>query len=98
MKDIDYQDESGRWWRVRVPDDCPVELYASGIPVGPPSLDSLEDMPEATKVRLHNELFHRGILTRRDALRFGKEIFAALQAAYRTDMQRIQTVFMEQGG
>ena len=65
-----------------------------GIPLGPPSLEHL-GLPLAVEVRLHNELFDRGLLTARDAQRRFKEIFAALQAAYGVDQARILGAYLE---
>ena len=98
MRDVDYIDDEGRSWRVRVPDDCPADRFPEGIPIGPPALTQLE-LPLAVEVRLHNQLFGRGLLTRRDVLWRPQDVFAALQAAYRVDVQRLQTLYLtEQGG
>ena len=92
MREVDYSDGAGRRFRVRVPEGCPVELYPSGIPVGPPSLGGL-GLPLEVEVRLHNELHARGFLTARDVRRRPQEVIAALQAALRLDLQRIQQVY-----
>lgn len=98
MKEVDYTDEAGRIWRVRVPDECPSDRYDAGIPVGPPALDPL-GLPLDTEVRLHNELHRRRILTLRDVLRRPQEVQAALQATFKLDVQRIQMLYRdEQGG
>lgn len=98
MRDVDYTDDQGRSWRVRVPDDCPADRFPEGIPIGPPALASL-GLPLEVEVRLHNQLFGRGLLTRRDVLRRSGDVFAALQAAYRVDVQTLQTLYLtEQGG
>ncbi len=98
LKEVDYKDDAGRLWRVRVPDDCPPDRFSAGIPVGPPALDSL-GLPLDIEARLHNELHARGLLTFRDALNRPKEIQAALQATLKIDVQRIQTLYRdEQGG
>lgn len=87
----DYQDPEGRWWAVLVPpgheDEAPM-----GIPVGPPDLSPL-GLPEAVEIRLHNQLFQRGILTARDLKGRGQEVFAALQAAYRTDFAAVTALY-----
>lgn len=97
MKDVDYTDDKGRLWRVRVPDDCPTDRYSEGIAIGPPSLDRL-GLPEEVAIRLHNQLHGRKLYTRRDVMRRPADVFAALQATYRVDMQRLQTLFMEEQG
>ncbi len=95
MKLADYTDADGRRWRVRVPDDCPVDRYAEGIPVGPPALAALE-LPLELEVRLHNELHRRNLLTLRDVLRRPMEVQAALHAALKLDAQRIQSLFRDE--
>lgn len=97
MKDVDYVDDSGRAWRVRVPDDCPVDRYHEGIPIGPPALTRLE-LPEEVEVRLHNQLHGRRLFTRRDVMRRPQDVFGALQATFRVDMQRIQLLYLEEQG
>ena len=98
MREVDYTDEAGRRYRVRVPDDCPEALYPSGIPVGPPSLESL-GLPLEIEVRLHNQLHNRRLFTRRDVLQRPRDVMAALQAALKIDLQRLQLLYMdEQGG
>lgn len=59
-----------------------------GIPVGPPPLTAL-GLPEDTEIRLHNELFHRGLLRAEDLKRHMAEVVAALQAALRVDAGRV---------
>jgi hypothetical protein len=55
-----------------------------GIPVGPPPLAAL-GLPEATEIRLHNELFHRGLLRAEDVKRHPAAVVAAVQAALKVD-------------
>ena len=96
MKEVDYLDDYGRRWRVRVPDDCPIDSYSEGIPVGPPSLADLE-LPVGIEIRLHNELHGRRLFAFRDVQRDPKGATAALQAALKLDLQRLQTLYKEQG-
>ncbi len=96
MKEVDYTDDYGRRWRVRVPDDCPADRYHEGIPVGPPALDSL-GLPVDVEIRLHNELHGRKLFILRDVQRNPQLVTGALQAAYRLDLQRLQVLYKEQG-
>lgn len=100
MQKRDYTDELGRQWRVLVPDGCPDDNLRAGIPVGPPSLDvpELEYMPDVTRVRLHNALYSRGILTLADLRRRPQDAMAALQAAYKSDLQTLERIYNNQGG
>ena len=86
-----HQDPEGRWWVVLVPVGHEGDAHM-GIPVGPPDLTSL-GLPEAVEVRLHNQLFQRGLLTARDLKGRGKEVFAAIQAAYRVDMASVTALY-----
>jgi hypothetical protein len=79
-----YTDSDGRSWAVLLPDKAPDEDAPMGLHVGPPSLDSL-GLPKEVAIRLHNQLFDRGIFTLKEARVRRTEIFAALQAAYQVD-------------
>jgi hypothetical protein len=68
---------------------------ALGIVLGPPDLTGLR-LPEAVAVRLHNELHSRGLLTEQDARRRPAEVYAALQAAYRTDVAALLSIYAAQ--
>lgn len=99
MIDVDYTDESGRTWRVRVPEGCPEDRYSAGIPIGPPDLDSrLADAgwPLEARVRLHNQLHARGLYSLKEALKAPGNLEAALKAALRTDMQTLQSAYYEE--
>ncbi len=87
----DYVDEKGRWWKVRVPAGSATPA-SMGIPVGPPDLSSL-GLPEEVSIRLHNQLFHRGLFTRANLRGRGQEIFAAIQAAYKVDSAAVTTLY-----
>ncbi len=92
MREVDYQDTEGRWWRVWLPDDAPDSEAPIGIPVGPPPLTSL-NLPLALEVRLHNELFARGILTSEDARRSLNGIAQAWRAAVKVDTMEIANLY-----
>lgn len=97
MKDVDYTDDAGRRWRVRVPDDCLSDRYNEGIPIGPPALDSL-GLPLETEIRLHNQLHGRKLITLQDVLRRPNDVIGALQATWKLDLQRLQTLYREEQG
>jgi hypothetical protein len=98
LREVDYTDADGRVWRVRVPDGCPEDMYASGVPVGPPSLGAL-GLPLEIEVRLHNQLHRRQLWTRKAVLARPNDVQGALQAALKVDMQRLQLLYLnEQGG
>lgn len=92
LKEADYKDSSGRMFRVLVEEG--EEDLSQGIIVGPPFLTELQ-LPRNLEVRLHNELFVRGLFTMRDVLRKGNEVDAALRSALRLDVQTIIGVYRE---
>lgn len=79
-----------------VPDDAPRETWSAGVVVGPPSLQSL-GLPEEVLVRLHSELFSRGIIRRGDARTRRADVHAALMAALRVDAESIITIYEMEG-
>ena len=91
LVDSDYTDEEGRRWKVKAPlgSSAPASM---GIPVGPPDISDL-GLPFDVSVRLHNQLFNRGLFTKRDLRGRGQEVFAAVQAAYRVDVQAVTALY-----
>ncbi len=95
---VTYTDDAGRRWTVLLPDDKPDSDAPMGIPVGPPSLESLE-LPEELEVRLHNALHDRGLLTARDIKVRRSHLTGALQSAFRVDIVRVAALYaVEKGG
>ncbi len=88
---VDYEDDTGRKWAVWLPSDD-MDDPTMGIPLGPPDFSAL-DLPEETAIRLHNQLFSRGILTKQDLKGKHKEVFAAIQAAFKVDVARVTGLY-----
>lgn len=87
MKQVNTEID-GRMYVVQVPDD---ELdYSRGLVVGPPDLDVLE-LPQDITDRLHNELFVRGLITKKRLQR--EQVFAALQAALQVSTEKIIALY-----
>lgn len=98
MRDTTYTDETGRLWAVQLPDGVPDSEAARGLVVGPPEINAdAFEIPEETAVRLHNELFHRGLIRLRDVQRHPSEVASAIRAAYRIDVQRVMALYAEEG-
>lgn len=87
----EYTDETGRQWITLVPAGQE-ENAAIGIPLGPPDTRIL-GLPEETDIRLNNQLFRRGLITKRDIR--GQDLFAALQAVLRVDMVTLVNLYRE---
>ena len=92
MRKVDYQDSKGRMTQRLVPDDAPDANARYGIVVGPPDLDSL-GLPQEVEIRLHNELFNRGLLTLDDVRKRRPEIMAAVQAALKVDAESVMAAY-----
>ena len=93
MRIVTHQDELGRFWAMVVSDDVPDSEAAFGTVLGPAPLHGL-GLPKEVEIRLHNQLFSRGIFTTRDIQRRRNEVFAALQAAYRVDVGQIVEAYL----
>lgn len=92
LRAVEWRDEDGRRWARGLPPQAPDSDARWGIPLGPPSLKAL-GLPAEVEIRLHNELYVRGLLTERDVRRRTHDIQAALMAALGVDTGRILTAF-----
>lgn len=86
-----YTDSIGRKFEVEAPEDFDGDLKYANI-IGPPLLENLQ-LPVQLEVRLHNELYARGILTKADARKRRNEIVSILQRVLAIDVDRIQEAF-----
>jgi len=93
MIEVEYMDDRGRKFAVKVDNAEAEEMYKYGIPVGPPDIVDGLGLPEEIATRLHNELFQRKLWTEKDVSRNPKAVFAALQAALRVNQQKIMTAY-----
>lgn len=93
MKEVTYTDREGRRWRRLLPDNEPDSRASLGIPAGPPPLERLR-LPLEIEIRLHNELHDRGMFAQSDLARRGDELRAAVQAALRLDVQKLQECYV----
>lgn len=94
MRQATYVDDDGRKWVVQLPDGVPDEDARMGLPIGPPPLTKL-GLPKETEIRLHNQLYDRGVITPADAKRQRQDIFGALQAAFNVDSTMIVNLYLE---
>jgi hypothetical protein len=94
VRDVVYE-KNGRMYVSRLPEGIPDSDAPMGVPVGPPDVDTLIDLPDKFAVRLHNELFARKIFTLDDTTKRQNEVRAALQAALSIDVQSIQSAYQE---
>jgi hypothetical protein len=89
MEHIEHTDERGRKYKA-LKDGDHVMI------VGPPEdlFDEL-GLPEPFATRLHNSLYHRGILSYKDAARKPNELTGALQEVYQLDAQKLMEVLFK---
>lgn len=78
--------------KILVTDDMEPYEYHQGIVVGPPDLSRL-GLPEEVEIVLNNELFIRGIITKRDTIKGREEMFSALQYAFSVTVDRIMECY-----
>lgn len=84
----------GYKYKVQVPDDAPEFMWYAGVLVGPPDLASL-GLPPMVELRLHNELYVRGLITLKDVTsRRINELQAALTAAYKVDVNKLMEAYL----
>lgn len=88
LQRVIHIDESGRKKYVLLPEGVSENEADKGIPVGPPDFTEL-GLPEELEVRLNNELFNRGIIEVKDALRGRDQIQAALMSVLKVDAGRV---------
>jgi len=93
MRQVSYTDTRGRRWTVLLPDDVPDAQAYLGLPVGPPSLESL-GLPEDVEVRLHNALHDRRLFAQADVLARRRDVMGALFAAFRVDVSRVTELYL----
>lgn len=89
-----YTDKEGRLHAVYLPAGAPEEDAHMGMSLGPPSLKDL-GLPLEMEVRLHNELFHRGVLSYDDAKARSGDLVAALMATFRVDASKLQQIYYD---
>lgn len=90
---VTYTDDTGRNWVVLVPKGRPQDAPI-GVVVGPPDLRLVFDgVPDLILIRLHNELYARGLLTETDLRGRGGELQAAMQRAFRIDVQALLAAY-----
>jgi len=94
LKQVGYQDNDGRYRAVLLPELEPDEFAElRGIPIGPPDLSEL-GLPTDLEIRLNNELYHRGIIDAKSAIKNRQEIVYALQSVLKLDAERIIGVYL----
>lgn len=89
MKLVDYKDGRGRWYRVRLPDEVPVDQASLGVPVGPPNVVDDLGLPEPFATNLHNQLFMRKLYTAEDVRKNTQALQGAIMTAMAVDVSTV---------
>lgn len=79
---IEWQDTKGRLFLVQLLDKEDSDLSHGAI-IGPPLelWERLDDLPEPLRLRLHNELYYRGLFSEEDIRLSPGDVDGALKAA-----------------
>lgn len=85
-------EEGGKKYKAVVPDNADRDTYKYGVIVGPPDFSWL---PPHIDVRLHNELYNRGLITVADVMSRPQEVEAAIRSAVRVDVQTVIQSYRE---
>lgn len=95
MRQVDYEDERGRKYRVKLPHGVPESEAEKGVPVGPPDVVDELGLPEPFATRLHNMLFKHQLWTINEVRKKPKTLFNALQVAMKTDVNGLMAAYMD---
>lgn len=90
MKRVQWTDSDGRKFYSYIPEGVTEAQAHIGVPIGPPSLESLE-LPLELEVRLNNALFDRGIIEKKDVNY--DEIRYALLAVLKLDALKVGQLY-----
>lgn len=95
MRTHDYVDERGRKFRVELPEGVLDEDAQLGVPIGPPDVVDVLELPEPVATRLHNQLFDRQLWGMKELRRNTPALEAALKKALRIDVQLLHQAYTE---
>lgn len=96
-KVVDYTDKVGRNYKSVLPVEAPLSHAGRGILVGPPDLTPL-GLPEAMKVRLHNELVARGLVDYSTVRSHMTDVVSAIMHTFGVDAQTIVALYYQNEG
>lgn len=96
-KQVEYVDKVGRKYKSLLPADAPVEHASRGVLSGPPDLTVL-GLTDDMAIRLHNELYARGLVDYNSVRSNLREVVSAIMHAFGVDAQRIVALYYENEG
>lgn len=95
MRQVEYTDERGRKYLVRLPDGVPDEDASKGIPIGPPDIVDELELPEPLATRLHNLLFRNKLWSATEVRKQPELLASALRSALRVDVQELMQAYID---
>ena len=95
MKQVDYQDERGRWYRVQLPDEAPEDQARFGVPIGPPNVADKLGLPEPFATDLHNQLFLRKLFNANEVRKNSQALQGAIMTALSVDISRVYEAYVQ---
>lgn len=93
MRVVDYTDERGRKYSVKLPDDAPDSDAEKGIPIGPPDVVDYLGLPEPMATEIHNKLFDYKMFTTKDVAKRTRVLYSILQSVLKLDVARMMEAY-----
>ena len=93
MRTVEYENEKGRKYLVKLADETPDKDAHMGIPIGPPDVVDALELPEPFATTLHNILYDRGLWSIKEVNAQKKALFGALQAALKVDVHTLYNAY-----
>jgi hypothetical protein len=93
MRVVDYTDERGRKYSVKLPPGAPDSEAEKGIPIGPPDVVDALGLPEPMATEIHNKLFEHKIFTAKDAARNPQKLHSVIQSTFKLCTARMMEAF-----
>lgn len=93
MRIVDYTDERGRKYSVRLPDGAPDSEAEKGIPVGPPDVVDYLGLPEPMATEIHNKLFDYKLFSAKDVARNPTQLHSIIQSTLKLCVARVMDAY-----
>jgi len=93
MRQVDYEDERGRKYRVMLPWEVPESEAHKGVPIGPPDVVDELGLPEPFATNLHNQLFNQQLWNINIIRKRPNILFGVLQRVLKVDVHRLMEAY-----
>ena len=95
MKKVEYIDELGRKYLVKLADAVPDSEAHMGIPIGPPDVVDELGLPEPFATKVHNLLYDRKLWSIKEVQAQRNCLVGVLQAALQIDVHTLHNAYAE---